>query len=51
MSILGSIRSQVVPIHPEGYPFIGAFALASLFIESHGLAHSIPCCFRNWMSA
>jgi phosphatidylserine decarboxylase len=30
MSILGSIRSQIVPIHPEGYPFIGASALVSL---------------------
>jgi phosphatidylserine decarboxylase len=32
MSIAGSIRSQVVPITPEGYPFIGAFALASLIL-------------------
>jgi phosphatidylserine decarboxylase len=31
MSIIGSIRSQLVPIHAEGYPFIGAFALVSLF--------------------
>ena len=30
MSILNSIRAQVPPIHPEGYPFIGAFALVSL---------------------
>jgi phosphatidylserine decarboxylase len=30
MSVVASIRSQLVPIHPEGYPFIGAFALASL---------------------
>jgi phosphatidylserine decarboxylase len=30
MSILDSIRGQVPPIHPEGYPFIGGFALASL---------------------
>ena len=27
MSIVNSIRSQLAPIHPEGYPFIGAFAL------------------------
>ena len=27
MSIINSIRSQIVPIHPEGYPFIGGFAL------------------------
>jgi phosphatidylserine decarboxylase len=27
MSIANPIRSQLVPIHPEGYPFIGGFAL------------------------
>ena len=32
MSIYNSIRSQLAPIHPEGYPFIGAFALASLIL-------------------
>jgi phosphatidylserine decarboxylase len=32
MSILSSIRSQLVPITPEGYPFIGAFALVSLIL-------------------
>jgi phosphatidylserine decarboxylase len=32
MSIIGSVRSQLVPIHPEGYPFIGMFALASLIL-------------------
>jgi phosphatidylserine decarboxylase len=32
MSIVSSIRSQLVPIHREGYPFIGAFALASLIL-------------------
>lgn len=32
MSIVNSIRAQVPPIHPEGYPFIGAFALASLLL-------------------
>ena len=32
MSIYDSIRSQLVPITPEGYPFIGAFALASLIL-------------------
>jgi phosphatidylserine decarboxylase len=30
MSIANSIKSQIVPIHPEGYPFIGAFALVSM---------------------
>lgn len=32
MSIAASIRSQFVPISPEGYPFIGAFALVSLIL-------------------
>jgi phosphatidylserine decarboxylase len=32
MSILDSIQRQIPPIHKEGYPFIGAFALASLVL-------------------
>jgi len=32
MSIVASIRSQLVPVHREGYPFIGAFALGSLIL-------------------
>ncbi|HZS64986.1 MAG TPA: phosphatidylserine decarboxylase [Xanthobacteraceae bacterium] len=32
MSIAASIRAQLVPIHREGYPFIGGFALASLIL-------------------
>ena len=32
MSVVASIRSQFVPISREGYPFIGAFALASLVL-------------------
>jgi phosphatidylserine decarboxylase len=32
MSILSSIRSQLAPVHPEGYPFIGGLALASLLL-------------------
>lgn len=32
MSIAKSIRAQIPPIHPEGYPFIGAFAFASLIL-------------------
>jgi phosphatidylserine decarboxylase len=32
MSVMNSIRSQLVPIHPEGYPFIGIFAVASLIL-------------------
>jgi phosphatidylserine decarboxylase len=31
MSILNSIRSQLAPIHPQGYPFLGAFALVAIF--------------------
>ena len=32
MSVINSVRSQFAPIHPEGYPFIGAFALVSLIL-------------------
>jgi phosphatidylserine decarboxylase len=32
MSIIESIRSQFAPIHREGYPFIGAFALTSIVL-------------------
>jgi phosphatidylserine decarboxylase len=32
MSVLASIRSQFTPIHPEGYSFIGGFALLSLVL-------------------
>ncbi|MBM3529265.1 MAG: phosphatidylserine decarboxylase [Alphaproteobacteria bacterium] len=32
MSIVNSIRSQFAPVHPQGYPFIGAFALVSLVL-------------------
>jgi len=32
MSVVDSIRRQLAPIHPEGYPFIGGFALASLVL-------------------
>src|SRR5471032_436335 len=32
MSSYDSIRAQIVPITPEGYPFIGAFALSSLVL-------------------
>jgi phosphatidylserine decarboxylase len=32
MSVINSIRSQLAPIHPLGYPFIGGFALASLVL-------------------
>ena len=45
MSIVNSIRSQFAPIHPEGYPFIGGFALASLvlFWSGRRSAGSGPC--------
>ncbi|HLH96072.1 MAG TPA: phosphatidylserine decarboxylase [Xanthobacteraceae bacterium] len=32
VSIVQSIRSQLVPVHREGYPFVGTFALASLIL-------------------
>jgi len=32
MSFAASIRQQLTPIHPEGYPFIGVFALAALVL-------------------
>ena len=32
MSIYDSFRSQIVPVTPEGYPFIGAFAFVSLVL-------------------
>src|SRR3978361_235782 len=32
MSLVNSIRAQIPPIHREGYPFIGGFALASLVL-------------------
>jgi phosphatidylserine decarboxylase len=32
MSVVNSIRSQLAPIHPAGYPFIGTFALVSLVL-------------------
>jgi len=32
MSIVNSIRQQFVPITPEGYPFIGVFALVALIL-------------------
>jgi phosphatidylserine decarboxylase len=32
MSVLASIRAQLAPVHREGLPFIGAFALASLVL-------------------
>lgn len=32
MSIVNSIRSQLAPIHPLGFPFVGGFAFASLIL-------------------
>jgi phosphatidylserine decarboxylase len=32
MSIINSIRSQIAPVHPQGFPFIGGFALASFIL-------------------
>src|SRR3954471_10275101 len=33
MSIIDSVRKQIVPIHPEGYIFIAGFAVASLILH------------------
>jgi len=32
MSVFASIRAQLVPVHRQGYPFIGAFALLSIVL-------------------
>jgi len=32
MMILDSIKKNLAPIHPEGYPFIGGFALAAIVL-------------------
>jgi phosphatidylserine decarboxylase len=32
MSIVASIRSQLVPVNQEGYPFIATFGIASLIL-------------------
>ena len=32
MSIVNSVRAQIPPIHREGYPFIGIFALVTLIL-------------------
>lgn len=32
MSVVASIRQQLTPIHPEGYPFIGGFAVVALVL-------------------
>jgi phosphatidylserine decarboxylase len=32
MSIINSMRSQLSPIHPQGYPFIGGFAVAAVVL-------------------
>ncbi len=32
MSVIDSIKKQLVPIHPEGYPFVGGFAFGSIIL-------------------
>jgi phosphatidylserine decarboxylase len=32
MSVINSIRSQLAPVHPQGYPFIGGFAAAAIVL-------------------
>jgi len=34
MSVLDSVRKQIVPIHPEGYIFIAIFAVVSLVLHA-----------------
>ncbi len=34
MSVLDSVRKQIVPVHPEGYIFIAIFAVVSLVLHS-----------------
>ena len=34
MSVLDSVRKQIVPIHPEGYLFIAIFAVVSLVLHA-----------------
>ncbi|MGH6842512.1 MAG: phosphatidylserine decarboxylase, partial [Methylocella sp.] len=34
MTMIGSIRRQLTPIHPEGYIFVAGFALATLVLGS-----------------
>lgn len=33
MSIIDSVRKSLVPIHPEGYVFIGIFGATSFFLN------------------
>jgi phosphatidylserine decarboxylase len=32
MSVINSIRSQLAPVHPQGYPFIAGFAAAAIVL-------------------
>src|ERR1700750_2320707 len=32
MSISTSIRSQIAPVHPDGYPFVGGLAIATVIL-------------------
>jgi phosphatidylserine decarboxylase len=32
MSVINSIKKQLAPIHPEGYPFVGGFAFGSIVL-------------------
>ena len=43
MSIINSIRSQFSPIHPEGYPFVGGFALVALILFVAVAAARLAC--------
>jgi phosphatidylserine decarboxylase len=52
MSIVASVRSQLVPIHREGYPFIATFAVLALVLSWIwsplgwiGLLLTLWCCY------
>lgn len=32
MSVIDSISRQLTPLHPEGYPFVGTFAIAAVVL-------------------
>ena len=38
MSIIDSVRKSLVPIHPEGYVFVGGFALAAFLLDYFTIA-------------
>ena len=37
MSVIDSISRQLTPVHPEGYPFVGTFAIAAVVLGGTSL--------------